>query len=65
MSCPALLSLSLGHHFDNLALKSPTGIDHIGCWLLRLESTNVSDKQMMSMLFALINASIKGTLTKS
>ena len=30
-----------------------------------VESKNVSDKQMMSMLFALINASIKGILTKS
>ena len=29
--CPALLSLSLGHHFDNLALKSPTKMEHVGC----------------------------------
>ena len=29
-----------------------------------VEPKNVSDKRMMSMLFALINASIKGTLTK-
>ena len=27
-----------------------------------VESKNVSDKQMMSMLFALINVSIQGTL---
>ena len=37
-------------------MSSLSGID---------ESENVSDKQMMSMLFALINASIKGILTKS
>ena len=35
-------------------------------WLSGIaESKNVSDKQMISMLFALINASIKGALTKS
>ena len=30
-----------------------------------IKSKNVSYKQMVSMLFALINASIRGTLTKS
>ena len=143
MACP-----SIGHHFDNLALKSPTRIENLGCCLLIPESTsirfsqkdssgswfwhvkkhlsliivtsvtrhsfnlpilillvntlyniykhviflcyfddlillliisvysfsllygiveskNVSDKQMILMLLALLNASIKGTLTKS
>ena len=31
VSCLALLSLSLGHHFDNMALRSPTKIEYVGC----------------------------------
>ena len=45
MSCPALISLSLGHHFDNLALKSPTRIEHVCCWLLIPESTSMRFSQ--------------------
>ena len=39
MSCPALLSLSLGHHFDSLTLMSPNKIEHFDCCLLLTEST--------------------------
>ena len=45
MSCTALLSLSLVHQFDNLALKSQTRIEHAGCWLLILRSTSMRFSQ--------------------
>ena len=39
--CISLLSLLLGHNFENLALKSPTRIEHVGCWLLIPESKSM------------------------
>ena len=45
MSCPALSFLPLGHHFDDLALKSPTRIEHVGCCLLIPESTSMRFSQ--------------------
>ena len=36
ISCPALSFLPLGQHFNDLLLKSPTRIEHVGCCLLKL-----------------------------
>ena len=53
MSWQALLSFLLGHHFDNLALKSPTRIEHVGCCLLIAESTSTSFSQKDKLLLIL------------
>ena len=45
MSCPVLLSLSLGHYFVNSALKSPARIEHVSCWSLIPESTSMRFSQ--------------------
>ena len=42
MSCPALFSLSLGYHFDNLELKSLTRSEYLICCLLIPESKSMS-----------------------
>ena len=47
-----------------LIIKYPL-IDSLSSLSRIVESKNVPGKHMISMLFALINASIKGTLTKS
>ena len=57
ISFPALLSLSFGHHFNNLALKSRTRIEHVGCCLLLCENT--------SMMFSQGTSVQEGITTKS
>ena len=43
-----VLSLSVAHHFEHFALKSPKTIEQAGCWLFILERRESRSEQKLS-----------------